>query len=136
MPVTFANFKVKYPTFGTLPETQFNLHLPDAIAAVEDYNWQLLGPRWQIFKDKAIELLLACTLSSANPEFLGAAGLKSFEVREAGYKVEYKGDKEASKVVNPYCAEYQQLIDKLEGLTPDSSRLPANTKGVLKQFFW
>jgi hypothetical protein len=135
MAVTFLGFKTKFINFADLTQPQFDLLLPDAVAEVGRYNWQLLGVGWERFKDRATENLLACQLSKINPEFLGSAGLAEFEVREAGYRVKYLSNSGGSKN-NPFCDEYQRLVDMVEALSPNASNLPACTLGVRKKVYW
>lgn len=133
MPVTFASFKAKYVGFVDLLETQFVQLLPDVIAEVDRYKWENLGTNFAVFRDQAIENLLACRLSRQNPEYLGSAGLAAFEVKEAGFKVQYLSNSGGSKN-NPFCEDYQRLIDAIAD--PDSSRLPACTQAVVKKIYW
>lgn len=135
MAVTFASFKAKYVGFVELTEDQFVQLLPDVIAEVNRYKWEVLGTGFAVFRDQAIENLLACRLSRLNPEYLGSAGLAAFEVREAGFKVQYLSNSGGSKN-NPYCEEYQRLLDEIAALRPDASDLPACTQGVVKKVFW
>lgn len=140
MAVTFLGFKAKFaPSFDGLLESQFNLLLPDAIADVNRYKWESLGVGWEGFKDRAIESLLACNLSAANPEYLGSAGLAEFEVREAGYRVKYLSNSGGQRN-NSYCAEYARLIklvqDAIDLANPNSSGLPHGTIGVAKKVVW
>jgi hypothetical protein len=135
MAVTFLGFKTKFINFADLTQSQFDLLLPDAVAEVDRYEWELLGVGWQGFKDRAIENLLACQLSKINPEFLGSAGLAEFEVREAGYRMKYLSNSGGSKN-NPFCDEYQRLVGLVQALTPNASNLPACTLGVRKNVIW
>lgn len=135
MAVTFLGFKTKFINFADLTQPQFDLLLPDAVAEVDRYKWELLGAGWQGFKDRAIENLLACQLSKINPEFLGSAGLAEFEVREAGYRVKYLSNSGGSKN-NPFCDEYLRLVGLVQALTPNASNLPACTSGVRKNVIW
>jgi hypothetical protein len=139
MTVTYVGFKTKYSSFLELPESEFNSLLPDATADVDRYNWQLLGVGWEGFKDRAIENLLACWLSSANPEYLGSAGVAEFDVREAGYRVKYLSNSSGQRS-NPYCLEYQRLLAMLqaaiEAANPNASKLPASTIVVRKKVYW
>jgi len=135
MAVTFLGFKTKFINFADLTQPQFDLLLPDAVAEVDRYEWELLGAGWQGFKDRAIENLLACQLSKINPEFLGSAGLAEFEVREAGYRVKYLSNSGGSKN-NPFCDEYLRLVGLVQALTPNASNLPACTLGVRKNVIW
>lgn len=135
MAVSFANFKIKYAGFVDLTEPQFTQFLPDVIAEVDRYKWQLLGANFAVFRDQAIENLLACRLSRLNPEYLGSAGLAAFEVREAGFRVQYLSNSGGSKN-NPFCEEYQRLLDAVAALNTDASQLPACTRGVVKNVYW
>jgi hypothetical protein len=135
MPVTFTLFKTKYVDFVDLPESQFNAFLPDAIAEVNRYKWELLGAGFQVFKDKAIESLIACQLSRLNPEYLGSAGLAEFEVREAGFKIKYLSNSGGSKN-NPFCDEYQRLLSEVQTLDPSMLTLPACTTGIRNKTVW
>jgi len=135
MAVTFLGFKTKFINFADLTQPQFDLLLPDAVAEVDRYEWELLGAGWQGFKDRAIENLLACQLSKINPEFLGSAGLAEFEVREAGYRVKYLSNSGGSKN-NPFCDEYLRLVGIVQSLNPSVSNLPACTLGVRKNVIW
>jgi hypothetical protein len=135
MTVTFLGFTTKFINFADLTQPQFDLLLPDAVAEVDRYEWELLGVGWQGFKDRAIENLLACQLSKINPEFLGSAGLAEFEVREAGYRVKYLSNSGGSKN-NPFCDEYLRLVGLVQALTPNTSNLPACTIGVRRNVVW
>lgn len=136
MPVTFVGFKLKFsPNFIDLLEPQFSLYLADAIAEVSRYKWELLGIGWEGFRDRAIENLIACQLSSANPEYLGSAGVAEFDVREAGYKVKYLSNSGGGRN-NPYCIEYQRLLAMAAALDPNAAELPQNTVGVRKSVIW
>lgn len=135
MAVTFVGFKTKFVNFADLTQPQFDLLLPDAVAEVDRYKWELLGVGWQGFKDRAIENLLACQLSKINPEFLGSAGLAEFEVKEAGYRVKRLSNSGGAKN-NPFCDEYLRLVGLVEALTPNASNLPACTVGVRKNVIW
>ena len=135
MAVTFLGFKTKFINFADLTQPQFDLLLPDAVAEVDRYEWELLGVGWQGFKDRATENLLACQLSKINPEFLGSAGLAEFEIREAGYRVKYLSNSGESKN-NTFYDEYQRLVDMVEALNPSPSNLPACTLGVRKNVIW
>lgn len=137
MAVTFAGFIVKFPSFIELSEAQFNLFLSDAITEIGRYNWEALGTGWQGFKDRAIEAWLGCQLSITNPEFLGAAGLAEFEIREAAYKVKYLSNSGGQRNNhNPFCTEYQRLIRIVEGANPSVSDLPYSTCGIRKNVIW
>lgn len=134
--VTFVGFKLKFsPSFSDLLEPQFNLYLLGAIADVDRYKWELLGIGWEGFRDRAIENLIACQLSSANPEYLGSAGVAEFDVREAGYRVKYLSNSGGGRN-NPYCIEYQRLLAMVEALNPNVAGLPSNTVGVRKNVIW
>lgn len=134
--VTFVGFKLRFsPNFLDLLEPQFNLFLASAIAEVDRYRWQLLGVGWEGFRDRAIENLIACKLSSANPEYLGSAGVAEFDVREAGYRMKYLSNS-GDGHNNPYCLEYQRLLAMVEALVPNVAGLPANTVGVRKNVVW
>lgn len=135
MAVSFALFKTKYDGFVDVPEAQFNALLADAIAEVNRYKWELFGVGFQIFKDKAIESLIACQLSRLNPEYLGSGGLAEFEVREAGYKLKYLSNSGGSKN-NPFCDEYQRLLSELQRLDPSFLTLPACTTAVRNRTIW
>lgn len=135
MPVTFVGFKAKYPNFIELPQAQFDAFYADAVAEIGRYNWQLLGVGWEGFRDRAIENLLACQLSKINPEFLGAAGLAEFEVREGGYRVKNLSNSGGSKN-NPFCDEYERLTAMAEARNPNISGLPYGTVGVAKKVIW
>jgi hypothetical protein len=134
--VTFAGFKLRFsPNFLDLLEPQFSLFLASAIADVDRYQWQLLGTGWEGFRDRAIENLIACNLSSANPEYLGSAGVAEFDVREAGYRVKYLSNSGGGRN-NPYCLEYQRLLAMVAALDPNAAELPASTVGVRKNVVW
>lgn len=135
MSVTYLGFKLKFPAFSDLLEPQFNVLLPDAIADVSRYQWQSLGVGWEGFKDRAIENLLACWLSSANPEYLGSAGVAEFEVREAGYRVKYLSNSGGQRN-NPFCAEYNRLIGIVGAANPSNTDLPYGTCGLRKNVIW
>lgn len=135
MPVTFVSFKAKYVSFTDLLEPQFNALLPDVIAEVDRYSWQILGIGFNLFREQAIENLLACRLSKINPEFLGSAGLAEFEVKEAGYRIKYLSNSGGGKN-NPFCDEYQRLINAIAALDPAASKLPAHTCGIPKKVYW
>jgi hypothetical protein len=135
MTVTFLGFKTKFVNFADLTQPQFDLLLPDVVAEVDRYEWELLGVGWEGFKDRATKNLLACQLSKINPEFLGSAGLAEFEVKEAGYRVKYLSNSGGSKN-NPFCDEYLRLVGLVEALSPNVSNLPACTLGVRKNVIW
>lgn len=135
MAVSFALFLSKYASFVDLPEVQFNALLPDAVAEVNRYKWESLGVGFQVFKDKAIESLIACQLSRINPEYLGSGGLAEFEVREAGYKLKYLSNSGGSKN-NPFCDEYARLLAELKDRDPSILTLPACTMAVRNKTIW
>lgn len=135
MPVSFASFKAKFDGFTDLLEPQFSALLADAIAEVDSYKWSVLGIGFNVFREQAIEHLLACRLSRLNPEYLGSAGLAEFEVKEAAYRVKYLSNSGGGKN-NPFCDEYQRLLDKIASLDPNASKLPACTHGVVKKVYW
>ena len=135
MAVSFASFLAKYVSFVDLPEAQFNALLPEATAEVNRYKWERLGIGFQIFKDKAIENLIACQLSRLNPEYLGSGGLAEFEVREAGYKLKYLSNSGGSKN-NPFCDEYARLLSALQQLDPSVLTLPACTVAIRNKTIW
>jgi hypothetical protein len=135
MAVSYSSFLIKYVTFVDLLEPQFNALLPDALAEVNRYKWELLGIGYQVFKDKAVENLIACQLSRLSPEYLGSGGLAEFEVREAGYKLKYLSNSGGSKN-NPFCDEYQRLLLEVQKLDPSVSALPACTVAIPKKISW
>lgn len=134
--VTFVGFKLKFsPGFNELLEPQFDLYFADAIAEVDRYQWRLLGTSWEGFRDRAIENLIACKLSSTNPEYLGSAGVAEFDVREAGYRVKYLSNSGGGRN-NPFCAEYQRLIGIVQAANPSNTDLPYGTCGIRKNVIW
>lgn len=135
MPVTYASFRAKFDGFTELLEPQFNAWLVDVTAEVDSYKWNVLGNGFNLFREQAIENLLACKLSRLNPEYLGSAGLAEFEVKEAAYRVKYLSNSGGGKD-NPFCDEYRRLLDKVAKLDPDASKLPACTHGVVKKVYW
>jgi hypothetical protein len=131
--VTYASFVVKYPQFESVLETQFNFLLADAIADMNQYNWQALGVGWESIKDRAIETLIACQLSQTNQEFLP---VRSFEVRESAYKVDYADSDKVTIGSSWYCSEHQRLIDRIEQLNKNKTTLPSQTQGICKRVYW
>lgn len=141
MAVTFVSFKTKFaPAFDELLEAQFNLFLTDALVEVNRLKWEPFGTNAQHYKDKATENYIACQLSRLNREYLGASGIQAFEVREAGYKIQYSSPASATakegESRNPYCSEYDRLLAELGLLTPDKSKLPINSSCLVKNVYW
>lgn len=141
MAVTFSSFKTKFaPAFDELLEAQFALFLADALVEVNQLKWEPFGVNAQNFKDRATENYIACQLSKLNREYLGASGIQAFEVREAGYKIQYNSPASATakegESRNPYCSEYDRLLAQLGSLTPDTSRLPIGSTCLVKNVYW
>lgn len=138
MAVSYLGFKTKFaPAFDLLLEPQFNAFLADALLEVNNLKWEPFGANAQAYKDRATENYIACRLSQLNREYLGASGIQAFEVREAAYKIQYVSPSvKDGETKNPYCSEYDRILALLEGLTPDASKLPANSTCVVKRVYW